>query len=151
MPSRPAKKTGGAGPAPTRTVLELAEEAEDRFDEACEHARQQPAHAGLTIGPSLSVPMSRLRAGRLAWVREVRGPKGHAELFYLLDPVPAPRGGRAAELPLLDLTPGRVLADLPLAVGSPLRLLGVGDPKSAPKEFRSFAHAVLAELSSDSE
>jgi hypothetical protein len=151
MPTRPTKNARGAAPTPTRTALELAEEAGDQFDEACEHARQAPGLKGITLGPSLSVPMARLQPGRLAWSREVRAEEGRAELYYVLDPRPA-RGMKASgELPILDLERSRVLEDDRPHLSSPIRLLGVGSSKTAPKGFHSFVRAVIAELASESE
>lgn len=132
-------------------MLELAEEAEDRFDEACEHARQRPGHAGLTLGPSLSVPMARLRAGRLAWSREARDGTGVAELYYTLDPSAGAREGAPDDLPMLDVDRARVVCDLRSDPGAPERLVGVAGPKGAPKGFRAFVEAVRSELASDSE
>jgi hypothetical protein len=151
MAKRGAKAAPGSATSSTRTILELAEDAEDRFDEACEHARQAPVHAGLRLGPSLSVPMARLRAGRLAWTREVHGAGGRAELCYVLDPVPAVGRNAPGELPLLDLASSEVLADERAGPGSPVRLLGIGEVGRAPKQFASFFRAVRAELLSDRE
>ena len=136
-------------PNPSRAVLQLAEEAEDRFDEACEHARLMPAHASLAIGPSLSVPMAELRPGRLAWSRLVQGGEGQAELFYVLDPTPAAGTTKATELPILGVLPNHVLADYRADGNSPVRLLGIGDPRTAPRTFRSFVRAVRGELASE--
>ncbi len=151
MPKSSMKNAGAVTPSRSQSVLALAEEAEERFDEACEHARLRPAHAGLTLGPSLSVPMARLRAGRLAWRREVHAKDGDAEVYYSLDPgAPLPRGG-PGELPVLDLEPARVVCDLRVATGSPERLIGVSPRKGAPRGLRSFVEAVRAELASDSD
>jgi hypothetical protein len=151
MTKRVAKATPEGTGTPTRRILDLAEDAEDRFDEACEHARQAPGHAGLLLGPSLSVPMARLRAGRLAWTREVQGAGGRAELCYVLDPLPDGERNDRGELPLLDLAPDQVLADERAKAGSPVRLLGIGDARHVPKEFATFYRAVRAELISDRE
>ncbi|MCI4360240.1 MAG: hypothetical protein L3J91_00895 [Thermoplasmata archaeon] len=131
-------------------MIDLAEEAEERFDEACEHARQRPAFAGMVLGPSLPAPMGRLRAGRLAWSRSVEGPGGRAELYYVLDPVASTSRRGAGELPLVDLARQHVVSDVRLANGSPERLVAVA-PAGAPRGFQAFVDAVLAELGSDAE
>jgi hypothetical protein len=151
MAKRDAKRAPGGATTPTQSILDLAEDAEDRVDEACEHARQAPGHAGLLLGPSLSVPMARLRAGRLAWTREVQGAGGRAEVCYVLDPLPIGERNDRGELPLLDLAPAQVLADERAKPGSPVRLLGIGDPRHVPKEFATFFRAVRSELLSDRE
>jgi len=149
MAGRSTKKSRAAVASPARTVLDLAEEAEDRFDEACEHALRRPGNEGITLGPSLSLPMGRLRPGRLAWSREVRATGGSAQLVYVLDPTPG--GSATPEFPLLDVAPREVLVDVRAPAASPVRLLGLGDPTRAPKSLRSFVRAVQAELASDSE
>ncbi|MCI4354600.1 MAG: hypothetical protein L3K06_04470, partial [Thermoplasmata archaeon] len=92
--------------APSRPELDIAEEAGERFDEACEHARRGAEHARLDLGISVPVPMSRLLAGRLAWSREISGADGKGTLYYVLEPK---GGGR--DIPIVGLSKSGIACD----------------------------------------
>ena len=135
-----------ADDAQIRTGLELAEEAGERFDEACEHARRGAEHARLELGPTLPVPMSRLKPGRLAWSREIVGADGTGELYYVLEPK-----GSGREVPITGLPKDRIACDLRTSGPPAARLIGVVSGGAVPTGFGIFVDAVRTELGSTSE
>ena len=153
-----AKHTADRRPAPNateaatgRALLELADEAGERFDEACEHARLELGGDAFRLGPALPLPIARLRPGRLAWSRELSAPEGTAQVYYVLDPPTGPRGREREELPVVDLVPAQILVDVRPAGSSPVRLLGVAGSQGAPRRLSEFVRSVADELASDRE
>lgn len=144
----PPKATSAEG---GRALLELADEAEARFAEACEHARLEVDGTNYRLGPSLPLPISRLRPGRIAWARELQTPEGPAVIYYVLDPPARPSLRGAEELPILDLVRSKVHVDLRPAGQSPVRLLGVAESQGTRKGLTKFVRAVSDELASDRE
>jgi hypothetical protein len=99
-------------PAPvrssTRTVVEIAQEAGERFEEAAAHLRSLDEFASFQLGAGGPVPMERLSPGVVAWASQLRwaplaSKSAGAELVYLI----APRSSSRAS---------------PIRVGSPSRV-----------------------------
>jgi hypothetical protein len=148
MPKARARETKTRpSPPPTGPELETVQELGDRFDEACEEARQRREHADISLGPTVPVPMARLRPGCLAWSREIRVGVGRALLYYAIEPA---EGGGAGALPITDVGRGKLACNLPTSGSPAARLIGVATSDPFPKGFAAFVDTVLAKLQSDS-
>ena len=131
--------------SPSRTVVEIAQEAGERFEEAAAHLRALDEFSGLELGAGGPVSIERLSPGVVAWASRLRWRSSEAELVYLLAPASSSRA------PPLQL-PGRARVQLRIGpIDGPGTALLAISPARLPRPVDAYVRRLAKVLQAGDE